>query len=52
MAEFDKKLAVIEAEKKGKVKDVFMDRMLQGTSSPFFPRVEAHQLLEKFKAPL
>jgi hypothetical protein len=52
MAEFDKKLAVMEAEKKGRVKDVFMDRMLQGTGSPFSPRVEAHQLPEKFKAPL
>jgi hypothetical protein len=28
MAEFDKKLAVMKAEKKGKVNDVFMDRML------------------------
>jgi hypothetical protein len=51
MAEFDKKLAVMETEKKGKVKDAFVDRMLQGTGSPFSPRVEAHQLPEKFKAP-
>jgi hypothetical protein len=51
MAEFDKKLAIMEAEKKGKAKDVFMDRVLQGTGSPFSPRVEAYQLPEKFKAP-
>jgi hypothetical protein len=51
MAEFDKKLAIMEAEKKGRAKDIFTDRMLQGTGSPFSPRVEAHQLPENFKAP-
>ena len=50
MVEYDKKFAIMEMERNGKVKDAFVDKMLQETSSPFSPRVEAYRLLEKFKA--
>lgn len=43
MVEFDKKLIDMEIERKGKMKDTFVDKLLQGTDSPFSQWVEAYQ---------
>ncbi|XP_059450815.1 uncharacterized protein LOC132181583 [Corylus avellana] len=51
MAEFDKRFINLEMERKNKGKDTFVDKMLQGTGSPFSLRVEEYRLPEKFKTP-
>ncbi|XP_059446525.1 uncharacterized protein LOC132178084 [Corylus avellana] len=51
MVEFDKRFTNLEMDRKNKGKDTFVEKILQGTSSPFSPRVEEYRLPKKFKAP-